>query len=90
MILGKLYLGLEINRDYAMISTCVDDQIGPETVSPVAGSENYRIPVALAKRKGIGQWYYGAEALEYANAGVAILVYDLYFKSCIYESIVIV
>jgi hypothetical protein len=89
MILGKLYLGLEINRDYAMISTCVDDQIGPETVSPVAGSENYRIPVALAKRKGIGQWYYGEEALEYANAGEAILVDDLYFKACSHETIVI-
>ncbi|MBQ4293788.1 MAG: hypothetical protein II754_03940 [Lachnospiraceae bacterium] len=87
MILGKLYLGLELNRDYAMISTCVDDTLGPETVSPVAGSENYRIPVALAKRKVIGQWYYGEDALSYARDREAVLVDDLYFRAMNRETV---
>lgn len=89
MLLGKLYLGLELNSDYAMISTCVDDATGPETVSPVAGAEVFRIPVCLAKRIGIGQWYYGEEALEYGEKGEAVLVKDLYEKAVNRETITV-
>lgn len=34
----------------------------PDTISTVAGSELYQIPLSLCKRRGIGQWYYGKEA----------------------------
>ena len=73
MILGKLYLGLELNRDYAMISTCVDDTLGPETVSPVAGSENYRIPVALAMKKNILLFVQNMERMRFPMRGTGRL-----------------
>jgi hypothetical protein len=39
----------------------------PETVSTIAGSEHYQIPTLLAKRRGIGQWYYGDDARKMAK-----------------------
>ena len=47
-----------------------------ETISSVAGEENYDIPTVLCKRVGVNQWLYGKEALrftqEYPEEGILV------------------
>ena len=45
-----------------MVSYMQPNMEEPETVSTIAGSENYRIPTLLARRKNVGMWYYGEDA----------------------------
>lgn len=59
----KLYVGLDLGNKYAQLSYYTKQMEEPDTISTVAGSEIYQIPIALCKRKGIGQWYYGRDAL---------------------------
>lgn len=69
----KVVVGYDLGSDYAQISYSVLGR-EPETVSAVTGTEQYNIPVVLCKRSGVGQWYYGKEALKYAKAGEGTLV----------------
>lgn len=69
----KVVVGYDLGPDYAQISYSVLGK-EPETVSAVTGTEQYNIPVVLCKRSGVGQWYYGKEALKYAKAGEGTLV----------------
>lgn len=73
---GKVVIGYDLGKTFAQISFFDSSMKEPETVSPVAGSEMYNIPLVLAKRPGVGQWFYGREALKYANEG-GILVDNL-------------
>ena len=50
------YLGIELNDSYAMVSYMQPNMEEPETVSTIAGSENYRIPTLLARRKNVVMW----------------------------------
>lgn len=56
------YLGIDLDNDNAVISYFQLNMKEPETVSTVAGSEVYQIPLILAKKYGIGQWFIGEEA----------------------------
>ena len=56
------YLGIDLDNDNAVISYFQLNMKEPETVSTVAGSEVYQIPLVLAKKHGIGQWFIGEEA----------------------------
>lgn len=56
------YLGIDLDNDNAVISYFQLNMKEPETVSTVAGSEVYQIPLILAKKHGIGQWFIGEEA----------------------------
>lgn len=58
-----LYVGLDFGTKYALMSYYTEQMEEPDTVSTVAGSEIYQIPMALCRRRGFGQWYYGAEAV---------------------------
>lgn len=73
----KVVVGYDLGRENAQISYCGLDESEPETVSAVAGGEQYNIPMALCKRKGVGQWYYGKEAVKFAAEGNGILVEDI-------------
>lgn len=79
MVLNKneYYLGIDLNDQYAMISYYQLNMNEPETVSTVAGSQLYQVPVILAKRKGIGQWYYGDDANKMAKTSEMICVDQL-------------
>lgn len=85
----RLYLGLELNQDFAMISSCIDPAAEPETISRVTGSEQYQIPVMLCKRRGIGQWFYGDEAQRIADEREVIVVDDLYRRALSGETITV-
>lgn len=73
----KVFVGYDLGRKYAQISYCFAGGGLPETVSTVAGGENYNIPMALCKRRGVNQWFYGREACKYAEEGGGTLVEDL-------------
>ena len=54
-----VYLGIDLNDRYTMISFWQLNMEEPRTISVVMGSEDYQIPTYLAKKHGIGQWFYG-------------------------------
>ena len=70
-------LGYDLGHQFAQISYCTGDGAEPETVSAVTGTEQYNIPAVLCKRAGVGQWYYGKEAVKFAREEGGILVEDL-------------
>ena len=73
----NIYLGIDLSDRYAMISYYQLNMNEPVTVSTIAGSEAYQIPTLLAKRKGVGQWYYGDDAKKMAKTAEVICVDDL-------------
>lgn len=70
-------VGYDLGHQFAQISYCSLEGSEPETVSAVAGTEQYNIPTILCKRVGVGQWYYGKEAVKFAKEEDGILVEDL-------------
>ena len=72
------YLGIDISAKSTVISIYKSNMDEPSTVSTVLGEENYSIPTVLAKRIGMGQWYFGDEALSKQRLKEAVLVEDLY------------
>ena len=58
----KLYIGMDIGKNHVLVSCFTEGNGEPETLSTIAGSEQYQIPMALYKKRGIGQWYFGREA----------------------------
>jgi len=72
----KIIVGYDLGEDYSQISYCVmDGEV--ETLSLVAGSANYNIPTVLCKRQGVNQWFYGKEAIRYAEENEGILIKNL-------------
>ena len=60
------YIGIDMDDRNAVISYYKAGMREPETLSTIAGSEIYQIPVALIKKRGIGQWFIGEEAKKIA------------------------
>ena len=71
---NKCYLGVDLTNQMAMISYYQLNMREPETVSPIAGSGIYQIPLLLAKRKNQDVWYYGDEARQMAELEETICV----------------
>ena len=74
----KVIVGYDLGNKYAQISCYVtgsEEEI--RTLSSVAGSSVYTIPLALSKRQGVNQWFYGSEAIRYAGEEEGILVEHL-------------
>lgn len=59
---NPFYLGIDLDDQNAVVSYYELNMREPETIGTVAGSEVYQIPMVLAKKKGIGQWFIGEEA----------------------------
>lgn len=79
--MGNVYLGIEINDKYTMLSYYHTEMKEPETISTVMGSEAYQIPTYLSKRNGMGQWYFGNQGKQQAIARQATGVDSLYSKA---------
>lgn len=74
----KIIVGYDLGEDSVQISYCnLTENREPETLSAVAGTEQYDIPLVLCKRLRVNQWYYGNEALRYEKESGGILVKDL-------------
>lgn len=72
------YLGIDINSRNTVLSIYKSNMEEPVTVSTVLGEENYSIPTILAKRIGMGQWFFGEEAISKSRVKEAALVEDLF------------
>ena len=72
------YLGIDINSRNTVLSIYKSNMEEPVTVSTVLGEENYSIPTILAKRVGMGQWFFGEEAISKSRVKEAALVEDLF------------
>lgn len=75
---NKYMVGFDLGDRDAQISYCSMIQPEAETVPAVEGTKRYNIPAVLGKRKGVNQWVYGREALQFAQTGEGILVEDLF------------
>lgn len=73
----RAVVGYDLGKTASQISFCVLNTDEVETVSSVAGTQQYNIPTVLCKRSGVNQWFYGKEALKYAREEDGILVEDL-------------
>lgn len=73
----KLILGYDLGNEFSQISYASAANEAVETLSLVAGQENYKIPSVLCKRQGVNQWFYGKEAVRYAQKQNGILVDNL-------------
>lgn len=71
---SKIIVGFDLGEENSQISFYGAGNKNVETVSAVAGVEEYNIPTVLCKREGNGQWFYGREALRVANEENGILV----------------
>ncbi|MCR5179485.1 MAG: hypothetical protein K6C95_10965 [Lachnospiraceae bacterium] len=61
---AKLAVGVAIKSDSAQVSFLRPGSDEPETLSDIAGTEAYDIPLALARRKNGGQWIFGRDAVK--------------------------
>jgi hypothetical protein len=71
------YLGIDLNDSYAMVSYYQPNMAEPETLSMIAGSEQYHIPLLLASRPDTGVWYYGEEARRMAKTSEVVCIDSL-------------
>ncbi len=73
----RVIIGYDLGNQYSQISYCINESDVPETLSVVAGEENYNIPTVLCKRAGVNQWFFGRDAIKHARMGDGELVEDL-------------
>jgi len=73
-LLDKLYIGIDLGEEFVMLSYFHEGMEQPSTISTIAGSGNYQLPLVMAKRIGMGQWTYAQEALRMHEKGQGILV----------------
>lgn len=85
---NKVVIGYDLGNAFSQISYFELGEQEPRTISSVAGTEQYNIPSVLCKRVGVGQWYYGREALK--NTGDnGILVENLVEKALCGEEVLV-
>lgn len=63
---NQYYLGIDMDDENAIVSFFQPNMREPETVSTVAGGEIFQIPLVVAKKQGLGQWFIGEEAKKIA------------------------
>jgi hypothetical protein len=76
-----IYLGIDLCKDHVVLSYYSHNMTEPMTFSTVMGEDNYCIPLSLAKRHGVGQWFFGADARKKAANHEAELVENLWEKA---------
>ncbi len=81
------YLGIDISSKYTVVSVYRADMPEPATVSTVLGEESYSIPTVLAKKVGMGQWFFGDEAIKRSRTKEAVLVDNLFLAALKNETI---
>lgn len=72
-----LVVGYDLGDAFSQISLCRLSGKEPETLSTVAGAEQYNIPTVLCKKTGETQWSYGKDAVKSAGDKEGILVEHL-------------
>ena len=85
----KLILGYDLGNEFCQISYAFTDSGEVETLSQVTGAQSYNIPAVLCKRTGVNQWFYGKDALRYAEENQGILVDNLLGQALDGEPVII-
>ena len=85
----SVYYGIDISDKYAMISYLQMNMESPATISTVAGSEAFLIPLYIAKRRGMAQWFFGDEARRQVSLQLAVGVDRLYERALLREKVMI-
>ncbi len=80
-------VGYDFDGRVAQISYCLPGSKQPETVSQVAGEEQFLIPALLARCTDRDLWLYGKEAEESVERGEALPVTDLLEKASLKETV---
>lgn len=69
----KVYAGYDLGEQYCQISLfSPENSSEPISVATLLGGEKIRIPMVLAKKRKIEQWYYGEEAVRQIELGEAV------------------
>ena len=74
---GKYIIGYDISNEYAQISYLKIGEKEPQTLSMVAGMEQYNIPLLIYKKETENLWYIGKEAATYDQEENGFLVENL-------------
>lgn len=84
----KVYAGYDLGEEYCQISLFSrENSPEPISVATLLGGEKISIPMVLAKKKKVEQWYYGEEAVKQIELGEAVPVDDIYQGSIRKETI---
>lgn len=73
----KVVLGFDLGNLTSQISYYEFSMEDPESITTVAGEEQFNIPTVLCKRYGINQWSFGREAQKNSKQKEGFLVEDL-------------
>ncbi|MBR1627684.1 MAG: hypothetical protein IJ679_00255 [Lachnospiraceae bacterium] len=76
-----MYYGIDIGEKSTLLSYYRRDMAEPVTVSSQMGSEMYQIPTFLAKKRGVGQWFFGNDAIRQVQLSMAVGVDGLLEKA---------
>lgn len=84
----KVYAGYDLGKEHCQISL-FSPKYGSEPISvaTLLGGDKIRIPMILAKKKKLEQWYYGEEAVKQIELGEALAVENLFEGSKRQETI---
>lgn len=76
-----IYYGIDISDKNTLLSYYYEGMEEPTTLSTVMGSEVYQIPTYLAKKRGVGQWFFGNDAIRQTQLSMAVGVDMLLSKA---------
>ena len=85
--IGKYIIGYELGKQHVQISYQKIGDKEPQTLSMVAGQEQYNIPFVLYKQEDKNLWYIGKDALAKQQEFGGILLTNLLERSCLEDEI---
>ena len=80
--IGKYIIGYEIGKQHVQMSYLKIGDKEPQTLSMIAGQEQYNIPFALYKQEDLNLWYIGKEAIAKQKEHDGILLTNLLENAC--------
>ena len=80
--MGKYIIGYELGKQHVQMSYLKIGEKEPQTLSMIAGQEQYNIPFVLYKQEDTNLWYIGKDALARQKAHGGILLTDLLQNAC--------
>ena len=84
-----VFIGIDIGAKSTLLSYYQTNMEEPETISTVLGEESFQIPTYLAKKRGIGQWFFGNDAIRQVQLNLAVGIDNLFEKAMRREEIYI-
>ena len=76
-----MYYGIDFGDKSTLVSYFRKGMEEPVTLSTVMGGEVYQIPTYLAKKRGVGQWFFGNDAIRQVQLSLAVGVDGLLEKA---------